>query len=136
MDFLQALADEEPAAADGFLAYMVFALGVPLSGLSADLQTRVVGVFIEAGVSEDVDVAATLNAWFARHPPAPGLLEKFRAALSAQASVDGQGDARASIGVDVARTPVGHGVAPSGTVKGSMARFAKQPSTPKSRKPG
>ncbi|MDP2343056.1 MAG: hypothetical protein Q8O67_19020 [Deltaproteobacteria bacterium] len=125
MDFLQALADEEPAEADGFLAYMVFALGVPVSSLSAELQGRVVGVFVEAGVSEDVDVAATLDAWFAAHPPSARLLDGFRAALTAQARADGQGEARAAIGVDVARTPVGHGEAPIGTVKGSMARFAK-----------
>lgn len=131
MDFLQSLAKEKPADADGFLAYMVFALGVPLSGLSKDLQGRVIGVFIEAGVEEDGDVAARLDSWFTAHPPAAHLLQSFKEALTSQARADGQGDARASIGVDVARVPVGHGQAPSGSVKGSMARFAPPPAPKK-----
>ncbi len=136
MDFLQALADEDPADADAFLAYMVFALGVPVSGLAPELQSRIIDVFVEAGVREDVDVGATLQSWFVDHPPLPRLLESFRTTLSAQARADGQGAARTSIGSDLVRTPVGHGQAPAGAVKGSMARFAVEPIAPKGPKAG
>jgi hypothetical protein len=130
MDFGAQLAQADPADADGVLAYLVFTMGLPLSSLTPPVQARVLSVFLDAGVVEGGDVSAVLTSWFAAHPPRPELLASFHATLPPLTPVD-DSSARASIGTTTSRTPVGHGAAPSGSVKGALARFATQPTTPK-----
>lgn len=131
LDFQQALDEASDADRDGFLAFMIYALGVPTSALSPALLQRAMGVFVEAGVSEDSDVSAVLGAWFAKHPPQPALLAAFKATLTEGSRKDPAAASRASVGGDVARVPVGHGAAPAGSVKGGLAaRLAPPPKKP------
>lgn len=75
------------------------------------------------------EVEARVRAHYEKHPPSPRLLAEVKDALRELLTEDGALDAAAAakaLGNVMAKTPVGHGEAPAGSMKASpLARFQR-----------
>jgi hypothetical protein len=117
----------------GQIAYLLLLLGPRLQPLPDELA----GVFgewsLRLGATPDMN---KLVEFYAAHPPADAAVSRARAVfgglLEGRFGGDARDRARQLLGQESARTPVGVGPVPEGSVKASpLARFAPPPPTSK-----